>query len=129
VNDFYRTALATLCENEGGYKAVAERAEVNPDHLWQILKGTRLPSGEMRGVGPSTRKKIGLVFPSWLSAPASTDGYGTDLEMLIQAIPNRLKRIEAYAAAVIAIRAVATGLADLQIVAPVPSHSARKSPE
>jgi hypothetical protein len=60
-------ALRRLCESEGGYQAVADRAHVSPDNLWQILNGVKLPSGNSRGVGPRLRTKLSAAFPDWLT--------------------------------------------------------------
>lgn len=59
-------ALKALCEREGDYRTVAEKAKVSADNLWQILNGTKLPSGNSRGVGPTLRAKITSAFPDWL---------------------------------------------------------------
>ncbi len=64
--DYLRTALERLCEAEGGYKAVADKAKVSPDNLWQVLNGTPLPSGKPRSIGIVVREKITKAFPNWL---------------------------------------------------------------
>jgi len=65
--DPFVTALRSLCDQEeGGYKAVAEKAHVSADNLWQILNGVKLESGNRRGVGPKLRTKISAAFPDWL---------------------------------------------------------------
>ncbi len=61
-------ALIALCEKHGGHVTVAEKARVSPDNLWQIVNGTKLPSGNPRGVGPALRGKLTAAFPGWLSA-------------------------------------------------------------
>lgn len=66
--DPFVKALADLCAREGGYAFVADKAKVNADGLWQILNGVKLPSGNPRGVGPGTRKKISAAYPDWLDA-------------------------------------------------------------
>lgn len=68
--DFLREALQRLCDREGGYKAVADKAKVSPDNLWQVLNGILLPSGNPRSVGPSVREKISKAYPSWLNISA-----------------------------------------------------------
>jgi len=65
-------ALIALCNREGSYKDVAAIARVSPDNLWQIVSGTKLPSGNPRGVGPSLRKKITDAFPNWLATGQGT---------------------------------------------------------
>ena len=58
-------ALEALCEREGGYKTVASVAHISPDNLWQILNGTKLPSGKPRGIGPELRRKLDRHYPGW----------------------------------------------------------------
>jgi hypothetical protein len=78
-------ALRALCEREGGYKAVADKARVSPDNLWQVLAAVKLPSGKARGVGPNLRDKLSAAFPGWLnrttqviaSEPSTTFGTPT----------------------------------------------------
>lgn len=65
-DDPFVSALRALCESEGGYKVVADKARVSPDNLWQILNGTKLQSGNARGVGPTLRGKLSAAFPNWL---------------------------------------------------------------
>jgi hypothetical protein len=61
-------ALRQLCEEEGGPRAVAEKAHVSADNLDQILKGVLLPSGNRRGVGARLREKLQSAYPEWLSS-------------------------------------------------------------
>lgn len=65
-DDPFVAALKSLCEREGGYKAVAERANLSAPNLWQIISGVKLPSGNPRGVGPGIRKALNAAFPGWL---------------------------------------------------------------
>jgi hypothetical protein len=60
-------ALKRLCEAHGGHVAVADAAGVNDQTIWQIISGTRLPSGEPRGVGPSVARRLEAAFPGWAS--------------------------------------------------------------
>ena len=60
-------ALVALCKREGDYKDVADKSGISPDNLWQIINGTKLPSGNPRGVGPKLRLKITAAYPDWLS--------------------------------------------------------------
>ncbi|MGE4243678.1 S24 family peptidase [Ramlibacter sp.] len=69
--DPYIKALEALVEREGGYVHVAEKAHVSPDNLWQVLSGTKLPSGNPRGLGPRLRAKLTSAFPDWLDAAAA----------------------------------------------------------
>lgn len=71
--DFLRGALQRLCDREGGYKTVADKAKVSPDNLWQVLNGVPLPSGNPRNVGPSVREKISKAYPDWLGTAAQEE--------------------------------------------------------
>lgn len=60
-------ALEALCDREGGYRSVAQCAGVTPNTLWQVLNGVKLPvSGQPRGLGPGTFRKLSDGFPGWL---------------------------------------------------------------
>lgn len=61
------SALVALCKREGDYKNVADKSGISPDNLWQIINGTKLPSGNPRGVGPKLRQKITNAYPDWLT--------------------------------------------------------------
>lgn len=61
--------LARLCLSEGGVERVAATAGVSSENLKQILRGTKLPSGNPRSVGPSLRKKLDDHFPGWRERP------------------------------------------------------------
>lgn len=65
-------ALILLCEQQGGYRAVAEKAGVSVQNLWQITAGIKLASGNARSVGPRLREAITAVFPDWLDQVEST---------------------------------------------------------
>lgn len=67
-------SLRALCDREGGYKAVAAAARVNPDYLWQIINGTPLPSGNPRGVGRQLAAKLESAFPGWDSIHPAAAG-------------------------------------------------------
>lgn len=58
--------MQRLCDREGGFKAVADKAKVSPDNLWQVLNGIALPSGNPRNIGPSVREKLTKAYPNWL---------------------------------------------------------------
>lgn len=60
-------ALKRLCERHG-VEHVAEKADVSAENLQQIIKGTKLPTGQPRGVGPTLQGKLSTAFPGW-------DGY------------------------------------------------------
>lgn len=68
--DPFVAALVSLCQRVGGHRVVAESAHVSEDNLWQIINGTKLPSGNPRGVGPALRKKIAAAYPDWLRPPS-----------------------------------------------------------
>ena len=92
-------ALALLCKDRGGYVAVADKAEVNDQTLWQILNGVKLPrSGNPRGVGPTLRKKLEAAFPGWsrltaappavsaVRAPPAPHYFATDAQRVTDAL-------------------------------------------
>jgi len=60
-------ALRALCDANGGYKSVADKARVSSDNLWQILAGVKLKSGKPRGVGPNLRDKLTAAYPGWMN--------------------------------------------------------------
>lgn len=59
------TSLRILCEQEGGEKAVAEAIGSSRKTIWQIINGTRLASGEPRGIGARMQKRLDAHFPGW----------------------------------------------------------------
>lgn len=63
-------SLKTLCNDNGGYKAVADRAGVDDQSLYQIISGVRLPSGNAKGVGPTIQRKLDAAFPGWADLSA-----------------------------------------------------------
>ena len=66
-------ALKALCGRvEGGYVAVADAANVSAENLAQILAGTKLPSGEPRGVGPKVAQALERAFPGWATPVPGT---------------------------------------------------------
>lgn len=71
--DPFVKALISLCEKEGGYKYVADKAKVSADNLWQIISGTKLPSGNPRGVGPGLRSKLTNAYPEWITGHATAN--------------------------------------------------------
>lgn len=54
-----------LCASSGGPESVAEKAGISVDNLKQILAGTKLGSGNPRGVGPMIQRKLDDAFPGW----------------------------------------------------------------
>lgn len=86
------TALARLCEREGGYTVVAEKAGLNDQSLYQVIKGIRLPSGNAKSVGPAMRKALTRAYPDWLehdsaSAPEVSDHSGAYVVQASRALP------------------------------------------
>lgn len=56
--------LRRLCDAHG-VEGVADTIQASAEGLRQILRGTLLPSGEPRGVGPTVAKKLSAAFPGW----------------------------------------------------------------
>lgn len=67
-DDLYVDALRRLVKAKGSPERVASAAGVSSENLKQIIRGTLLPSGNARGVGPSLRKKLDEAFPGWCEA-------------------------------------------------------------
>lgn len=67
-------ALRSLCEREGGYKAVALSAKLNDQSIYQILHGVPLKSGEPKGVGRLMQAKLDAAFPGWTKSQRSSEG-------------------------------------------------------
>lgn len=65
LEDQLKSALAKLCQQNGSVEAVADKAGVSADNLKQILAGTKLPSGQPRGIGPTVRRKLETAYPGW----------------------------------------------------------------
>lgn len=63
--------LADLCREHGGYKAVADKAGVDDQSLYQIISGVKLPSGNPKGVGPTIQRKLDAAYPGWADAKTS----------------------------------------------------------
>jgi SOS-response transcriptional repressor LexA len=66
MSDALTAALARLCEREGGYAVVAEKAGLNDQSIYQVIKGVKLPSGNPKGVGPAMRNALTRAYPQWL---------------------------------------------------------------
>lgn len=64
--------LDALCKRTaGGVSTVAMELGASEENLKQILAGTKLPSGNPRGVGPLLQKKLDARYPGWSKlAPA-----------------------------------------------------------
>lgn len=74
-------ALKALCARAGGHVVVADTIGANEQTLWQIVNGTKLPSGQPRGVGPQLQTKLEKHYPGWSnSLPANAGGNVAHLE-------------------------------------------------
>ena len=60
-------SLRELCRVQGGYKAVADKAGVDDQSIYQIISGVKLPSGNPKGVGPKIQTALSRSFPGWES--------------------------------------------------------------
>lgn len=58
-------SLKELCKAHGGYKAVADKAGVDDQSIYQIISGVKLPSGNPKGVGPKIQAALSRSFPRW----------------------------------------------------------------
>lgn len=66
-------ALQRLIRRVGSYTAVADKADVNDQSLYQVaMLKPHSVSGRPKSVGPNLRKKLDAAFPGWLdtSGPA-----------------------------------------------------------
>ena len=72
-------SLKTLCRAHG-VDAVADEAHISAENLRQIIAGTKLQSGEPRGVGPTLQRKIEGAYPGWADYPLSTPDSAQDAE-------------------------------------------------
>lgn len=62
--------LRALCGPGDGYQAIALEIDASAEGLKQILAGTKLPSGQPRGVGPELQRKLEARYPGWAKDPA-----------------------------------------------------------
>lgn len=62
------SALIALCDRMGGFRQVADAIDANDQSIYQIISGVRLPSGNLKGIGPQIRKKLNERFPGWQSS-------------------------------------------------------------
>lgn len=67
-------ALQALLAREGGHIAVADRAEINDQTLYQIayLK-PHSRSGKVKSVGTSVRERLSKAFPGWMELRLEED--------------------------------------------------------
>lgn len=65
-------ALQRLIRRVGSYTAVADKADVNDQTLYQIaMLKPHSVSGKPKSVGPNVRKRLDAAFPGWLDATAA----------------------------------------------------------
>jgi hypothetical protein len=82
-------SLRFLCLREGGHVVVADEIKANDQTIWQIINGTKLPSGAPRGVGPSLQEKLDLRYPGWAHlaaapSPAAAPHAGDNEVLIVQ---------------------------------------------
>lgn len=75
-HDILLNALRALCKREGGHQIVAAEAGISEGNLWQVLHGTKLPSGQARGIGRRLQDKISQRYPDWLNPQHAVAGDG-----------------------------------------------------
>lgn len=85
-------SLRTLCDTKGGYKAVADKAGVDDQSLYQIISGVKLPSGNPKGVGPTIQRKLDAAFPGWADGGRGTAQVGEQAAAYRGAWPFRTLR-------------------------------------
>lgn len=105
-------SLIALCERQGaqlvgedgakarqrGAEVVAAKAGVSADNLKQILAGTKLGSGEPRGVGPTLQRKLEAAFPGWAHRPLVEEMLSIYNVAAIDQAPKRVPLISWVAA-------------------------------
>src|ERR1700761_553594 len=73
-------SLKALCSSEelrtgtAGHIVVADKIGANDQTIWQIINGTRLPSGKPKGVGPELQEKLELNYPGWSNSLTHLSG-------------------------------------------------------
>lgn len=114
--------LKALCEREGGVDAVSIATGLSAESLKQVLAGTKLPSGNPRGLGPKSLDAIEAAYPGWMD---STRAPVTDA---LKAWPFRRMTAEQWVALddydrVLVEDAAASKLRELLAARPVPAPS------
>lgn len=66
TTDELTEALRALCTKLNP-EVVADTADLSAENIKQILAGTKLKSGNPRGVGPKTRRHLDTAYPNWLT--------------------------------------------------------------
>lgn len=61
------SALAALCQREGGTKTVAAAIECNYQTLYQVIAGIPLKSGKPRSLGRDLQDRLDARYPGWRS--------------------------------------------------------------
>lgn len=99
-------SLIALCKKEGDHRTVADKANISPENLWQIINGTKLPSGNPRGVGTGLRAKLSAAYPGWRDtdpapspAPTTAVNFSDDALMLAEwfdKLTDKIDREVAY---------------------------------
>ena len=111
-------ALQSLCDSQGGFRAVAKRLGVNDQSLYQILAGVRLKSGRPKGIGPQLKEKLNAAYPAWNAQPLTSDGFPSkpsDMALKLAAAFDRIpkndhiRQAKAFSAAFAAIEKVLSG--------------------
>lgn len=85
-----------LCSTtSGGVEAIADEIDSSAETLKQVLKGTKLKSGEPRGIGPSLQRRLTKAYPGWaeLSSKPTPRAAPTDLEQALQIVGMALASV------------------------------------
>jgi len=101
--DRHVDALRRLCEQHGGHAKVAEKIGANPQSLYQIIAGIKLPSGNPKGVGPTLRKKLDATFPKWLDEPSDLTPSAQEMAVLVSKLTTSGKMQMAEVEALLAM--------------------------
>lgn len=100
---------------DGDLSALADAADTSYDNLWQILSGTKLPSGKPRGVGDDLAEKIERAAdkpPGWLDQNHDL----SDEAMLIAEMFSRMSPEDQKRLAPIIRAAIAPAISDRDVV-------------
>lgn len=88
-----------LCDRTaGGIEAVAVATGLSFEGLQQIYRGTALPSGEPRGVGPKIQRELSAAFPGWdeeTAEPAYSPGAHAVAQLYEKLPPSEQLRVRA----------------------------------
>ncbi len=65
--EFAIECFRSLCDRvPGGVASIADATGLSAESLTQVLKGTKLPSGKPRGLGPNSIDAITAQYPGWM---------------------------------------------------------------